>query len=103
VDTAEVLRRCRAALWPRAPFLDVLDANPDLYGPFWIATSVVAILFLAGTVSWKIGGGGREGFDWGLLSGSAGLIYGYTGSFSGRDGMRVLTAQESCPSRCISR
>jgi hypothetical protein len=81
VDTAEVLRRCRAALWPRAPFLDVLDANPDLYGPFWIATSVVAILFLAGTVSWKIGGGGREGFDWGLLSGSAGLIYGYTGSF----------------------
>ena len=59
VDTAEVLRRCRAALWPRAPFLDVLDANPDLYGPFWIATSVVAILFLAGTVSLKIQG--REG------------------------------------------
>jgi protein YIPF1/2 len=78
VDTAEVLRRCWAALYPRAPFLDILDGNPDLYGPFWIATTVVFILFLAGTLNWRITGNGG-GFDWGLLSGSAGLIYGYTG------------------------
>ena len=51
VDTAEVLRRGRAALYPRANFLDVLDGNPDLYGPFWIATTVVMILFLTGTIS----------------------------------------------------
>jgi len=32
VDTNEVLKRCWAALFPRANFLDVLDDNPDLYG-----------------------------------------------------------------------
>jgi protein YIPF1/2 len=84
VDTNEVLRRCWAALYPRAPFLDVLDGNPDLYGPFWIATTVVFILFLAGSINsmWgRLSGDGGEstGFDWALLSGSAGLIYGYTG------------------------
>jgi hypothetical protein len=86
VDTTTVLARCRAALFPRANFLDLLDGNPDLYGPFWIATTVVAILFLAGTISWKLtGNAGKEAdgktwgaYDWGLLSGAAGLIYGYT-------------------------
>jgi len=80
VDTAEVLKRCWAALFPRASFLDLLDGNPDLYGPFWIATTVVFILFLAGTMNWKLGGEEGVGrYDWGLLSGSAGLVYGYTG------------------------
>src|ERR1700761_3727854 len=85
VDTNEVLRRCWAALYPRAPFLDVLDGNPDLYGPFWIATTVVFILFLAGTINAKWGrlsgdpGADGDGFEWALLSGSAGLIYIYTG------------------------
>jgi hypothetical protein len=70
-----------AAIYPRANFLDVLDGNPDLYGPFWIATTVVFILFLTGTISWKLAIGGKDsfGYDFGLLSGAAGLIYGYTG------------------------
>ena len=51
VDTTAVLSRCWAALFPRANFLDVLEGNPDLYGPFWIATTVVLILFLGGTIS----------------------------------------------------
>ncbi|MCJ1223732.1 hypothetical protein MMC12_000375 [Toensbergia leucococca] len=81
VDTAEVLRRCAATLYPRTPFLDILDGNPDLYGPFWIATTVIFILFLAGTISkyLTIHTGHRFQYDFRLLSGAAGLIYGYTG------------------------
>lgn len=81
VDTAEVLRRCGAALFPRSNFLDVLDGNPDLYGPFWIATTVVIILFLTGTVSQYLAHNHEEHFeyDFRLLSGGSGLIYGYTG------------------------
>jgi protein YIPF1/2 len=61
-------------LYPRANFLDVLEGNPDLYGPFWIATTVVLILFLCGTVSQYLaspGGSGEEAFvyDFSLLSG----------------------------------
>lgn len=60
--------------------MDVLDGNPDLYGPFWIATTVVVILFLAGTISDKLhqNDNTRFVYDFKLLSGAAGLIYGYT-------------------------
>ncbi|KAB5572355.1 hypothetical protein GE09DRAFT_1054456 [Coniochaeta sp. 2T2.1] len=80
VDTSSVLQRCWAALYPRANFLDVLEGNPDLYGPFWIATTVVLILFLGGTISlyWHSGAGERFAYDFRLLTGAAGLIYGYT-------------------------
>ena len=70
------------ALYPRSNFLDILDGNPDLYGPFWIATTVVFILFLAGTISQYLGArkSGNElfGYDFTLLSAASGLIYGYT-------------------------
>ncbi|MCJ1256501.1 hypothetical protein MMC24_004322 [Lignoscripta atroalba] len=79
VDTAEVLHRCTTALYPRSNFLDVLDGNPDLYGPFWIATTVIFILFVTGTVSQYFAKGGRGGLDFRMLSGASGLIYGYTG------------------------
>ncbi|KAL8409233.1 hypothetical protein RB594_007614 [Gaeumannomyces avenae] len=80
VDTSAVLSRCWAALYPRANFLDVLEGNPDLYGPFWIATTVVFILFLGGTISQYLAVKGTSSFayDFTLLSGAAGLIYGYT-------------------------
>lgn len=74
------MSRCWAALYPRSNFLDVLEGNPDLYGPFWIATTVVLILFLGGTISDKLAQSGTAPFayDFKLLSGAAGLIYGYT-------------------------
>ncbi|KAI5781470.1 hypothetical protein EDC01DRAFT_665861 [Geopyxis carbonaria] len=80
VDTSEVLRRCWAALFPRANFLDVLEGNPDLYGPFWITTSVVLILFLASTIAqyFTRAKDAPYYYDFGLLSGAAGLMYGYT-------------------------
>lgn len=58
----------------------MLEGNPDLYGPFWIATTVVLILFLTGTISKYLSYNGKDHFeyDFRLLSGAAGLIYGYT-------------------------
>lgn len=75
-----MLRRCRAAIYPRQNFLDVLEGNPDLYGPVWIATTVVVILFLTGTISQFLKYEGKDHFayDFKLLSGGAGLVYGYT-------------------------
>lgn len=76
VDTSSVLQRCWAALYPRANFLDVLEGNPDLYGPFWIATTVVLILFLGGTISlyWHSGAGERFAYDFRLLTGMLTLV-----------------------------
>lgn len=49
----------------------MLEGNPDLYGPFWIATTVIFILFMGGTVSLYLAerGEGRFAYDFGLLSG----------------------------------
>ena len=57
-----------------------MEGNPDLYGPFWIATTVVVILFMTGTISQYLAekGKGHFAYDFRLLSGAAGLIYGYT-------------------------
>ena len=57
-----------------------MEGNPDLYGPFWIATTVVVILFLTGTISSYLASTGKAHFayDFKLLSGAAGLVYGYT-------------------------
>jgi hypothetical protein len=59
----------------------VLEGNPDLYGPVWIATTVVVILFLTGTISQYLAHQGKDHFayDFKLLSGGAGMVYGYTG------------------------
>lgn len=57
-----------------------MEGQPDLYGPFWIATTVVVILFMTGTISQYLAnrGQGHFAYDFKLLSGAAGLIYGYT-------------------------
>ncbi|PVH96159.1 Yip1-domain-containing protein [Periconia macrospinosa] len=80
VDTSSVLHRCTATLYPRQNFLDVLEGNPDLYGPVWIATTVVVILFLTGTINQYLAHQGKDHFayDFKLLSGGAGMVYGYT-------------------------
>lgn len=80
VDTAQILHRCRSTIYPRANFLDVMEGNPDLYGPFWIATTVVMILFMSGTISQYLAERGQDpyAYDFKMLSGAAGLIYGYT-------------------------
>ncbi|KAI5785105.1 hypothetical protein DFH27DRAFT_270877 [Peziza echinospora] len=81
VDTDEVLKRCWAALFPKTNFLDLLEGNPDLYGPLWITTTVVLILFLSSTIQGYFASEHdvpyRYNFD--LLSGAAGLMFGYTG------------------------
>jgi protein YIPF1/2 len=84
VDISTVLNRARHALLPflpnTPPFFDTLDGNPDLYGPLWIATTVVVILFLTGTISHNLATENKKHFeyDFKLLSGAAGLVYGYT-------------------------
>jgi len=80
VDTNEVLRRCWATLYPKVNFLDLLDGNPDLYGPIWITTTVVLILFLSSTIQGYLASTNDMPYryNFGLLSGAAGLMYLYT-------------------------
>eukprot|EP00761_Pharyngomonas_kirbyi_P002892 gb/GECH01002896.1/.p1 GENE.gb/GECH01002896.1/~~gb/GECH01002896.1/.p1 ORF type:complete len:330 (+),score=61.36 gb/GECH01002896.1/:1-990(+) len=48
VDTNQVVDRVVRALLPfRLSFLDAVKDNPDLYGPFWVTTTLVVVLSVA--------------------------------------------------------
>ena len=53
VDTMQVVGRVQGALLPRpkGAFFELVAANPDLYGPFWIATTLIFIMAITGNLA----------------------------------------------------
>ncbi|MCO5610897.1 hypothetical protein L7F22_065140 [Adiantum nelumboides] len=44
VDTADVLERIRDSLLPyKGDFVEKVGHNPDIYGPFWICTTLIFV------------------------------------------------------------
>lgn len=55
VETVEVVSRIQRSLFPiKGDFLDSIHTNPDLYGPFWVVTTLVFLISVCGNVSGKI-------------------------------------------------
>ncbi|KAK7387421.1 hypothetical protein VNO78_28217 [Psophocarpus tetragonolobus] len=83
VDTDVVVNRLISSLNPvSGDFFSKIDANPDLYGPIWISTTLVFVLTLLGnlaiyltqkqedsSISWR--------FDVSFINTAAWSIYGY--------------------------
>jgi hypothetical protein len=82
VDTAEVSKRILASMVPTMNFVETYRGNPDLYGPFWIPTTVIFAFFvmssIGGTVEAYLAGNNYI-YDFRNLSYSVGIIYGYVG------------------------
>lgn len=52
VTTADVRSRLLHSLIPFNPkFYDISEKTPDLYGPFWIYTSLIFIIAAAGSLA----------------------------------------------------
>jgi len=52
VTTVDVIKRYFHALIPFNPnFHDISDKSPDLYGPFWIYTTLIFIIAAAGSIN----------------------------------------------------
>ncbi|KAI9321266.1 hypothetical protein BX666DRAFT_2017334 [Dichotomocladium elegans] len=81
VDTSQVLERCMKTLYPVGDFAnDTLNNRPDLYGPFWISTTVVFVLFVCSSLAGSLGahiGGTPYQSDFRLLSFAVGVVYSY--------------------------
>ncbi|KAG0059464.1 hypothetical protein BGZ89_000386 [Linnemannia elongata] len=50
VDTNQVMERLFASVIPKDNFLEVMGGSPDLYGPFWVATTVIFVLFVTSSI-----------------------------------------------------
>ncbi|KAF9931819.1 hypothetical protein FBU30_009515 [Linnemannia zychae] len=80
VDTAQLMERCMASIIPKENFLDVMQGNPDLYGPFWIPTTVIFVLFVASSIVESINAytaGVPYKYDFTGLTFAFGTIYSY--------------------------
>ncbi|XP_020581071.1 protein YIPF1 homolog [Phalaenopsis equestris] len=81
VDTSDVLDRIKESLFPfKASFTETTGNNPDLYGPFWICTTLIFIAASIGTFVTYLAHKFQKkewDYDINLVTWSAGLFYGY--------------------------
>ncbi|KAG6490794.1 hypothetical protein ZIOFF_052107 [Zingiber officinale] len=81
VDTADVLERIKDSLFPfRGTFTEKTSDNPDLYGPFWICTTLIFVAAAIGTFVTYLAHKLQHkewDYDINLVTWSAGLFYGY--------------------------
>ncbi|XP_074574930.1 uncharacterized protein LOC141831470 isoform X2 [Curcuma longa] len=81
VDTADVLERIKDSLFPfRGTFTEKTSDNPDLYGPFWICTTLIFVAAAIGTFVTYLAHKLQHkewDYDVNLVTWSAGLFYGY--------------------------
>ncbi|RXH82296.1 hypothetical protein DVH24_036637 [Malus domestica] len=81
VDTSDVLERIKDSLLPfSGAFNEKTSNSPDLYGPFWICTTLIFVAAAIGTfvtyVAHKVKSKDWE-YDINVVQWSAGLFYGY--------------------------
>ncbi|KAJ7973372.1 Protein YIPF [Quillaja saponaria] len=81
IDTSDVLERIKDSLFPfRGSFNEKTASNPDLYGPFWICTTLIFVAASIGTfvtyIAHKLNKKEWD-YDINLVTWSAGLFYGY--------------------------
>jgi len=86
VDTADVKERIMAGMIPRPGksfFSDVIKKNPDLWGPFWICTTLVVSVAVTGNLASYIqtAYSGDKNFTWhydfGKVSAAATAVFSY--------------------------
>ncbi|CAB4404070.1 unnamed protein product [Rhizophagus irregularis] len=77
VDTTQVLERASKSLFPKDNFVETVGSNPDLYGPFWIPTTVIFLLFVTATIA-KFISDKDSPYDFIILSFGFAAIYTYS-------------------------
>lgn len=81
IDTQTVLERSWRTLYPKEDYLNVtLNNAPDLYGPFWLPTTLIFALFLSSSLSSSIQAylkGNTYNYDFTALSVAVSVVYTY--------------------------
>jgi hypothetical protein len=80
INTQDVVERTTAAVFPKKDFFALVSVNPDLYGPFWIPTTVIFLLFACKNISQYISAsiaGSDYTFVISDLSWAFSSVYGY--------------------------
>eukprot|EP00744_Colponema_vietnamica_P000370 GILI01000648.1.p1 GENE.GILI01000648.1~~GILI01000648.1.p1 ORF type:complete len:353 (+),score=129.40 GILI01000648.1:86-1144(+) len=80
VTTNDVTQRIVRSLWPFNPsFFETSKENPDLYGPFWIYTTLIIMIAAAGNFSSYVTSNKSTEweYDFSYVPAAAGVVYGF--------------------------
>lgn len=81
VDTSDVVSRMIATVNPFSDFNAIVGGNPDLYGPFWVPSTVIFVMFATSTVAESLAHMADENknyqIDITMLSFAAATVYTY--------------------------
>lgn len=50
IEEDMIFARIRSAIFLRPSFGEVINEKPDLYGPFWIATTLIVVIIAASSL-----------------------------------------------------
>ena len=77
IDTDDIIKRLIASLIPcNKNFINLVEKKPDLYGPFWIYTTLIFIIASAGSLTKYIHGADQEDYFQKFIPIAGGVIYG---------------------------
>lgn len=80
VDTVDVLERLKRAVMPwKNDFFETVDANPDLYGPFWVSSTLILLMAMTSNMSAYLVTEKKAEFkkDITLLTWAMSIVYGF--------------------------
>lgn len=76
-ETEEIIKRLIASLIPfNKNFINIVEKKPDLYGPFWIYTTLIFIVASAGSLTKYIQGATNEDYFQKFIPLAMSIIYG---------------------------
>ena len=77
IETDDIIKRLLASLIPcNKNFINLVEKKPDLYGPFWIYTTLIFIIASAGSLTQYIHGADQEDYFQKFIPIAGGVIYG---------------------------
>ena len=78
INTDELKERLVHSLIPFNPkFYDISTKNPDLYGPFWIYTTLIFVIAASGSLTKQLNGDSSDQFFQEFVPLAASLVYFY--------------------------
>ncbi|KAH9251424.1 hypothetical protein BASA81_010718 [Batrachochytrium salamandrivorans] len=80
VDSVDVGNRILSSVMPVKSIMDLIDQNPDFYGPFWVPTTVIFTLFATSTMAESIAkawSNQKYEYDMTQLSFAGAVVYTY--------------------------
>lgn len=75
IEEEQIVERVKSAILLRPVFSEVIRSQPDLYGPFWISTTLIIVLVASSSLMVFFSNDDSHKYDFEQLSVAALLVF----------------------------